>query len=197
MSDNCVNKIIDGLDPSCQARKKQGGINKRVWVGNYDDITITFDGDGYIDTIVMTGSPVPTLYKFIGKDFKHNGKLAGKIGENINTIDPTLDLILYYFTPAERAAIEALYNADKLIVFIQGNGGEAKAVIEAYGIENGLKASALAGGTGTNLNDATSISVSLTGEESTLPKVVKLGSFDPTQSGYVQENTDYLDALAA
>jgi hypothetical protein len=194
---DCVLNILDGLDPSCQALKKQGGLKSRVWIGNYDDIVTTKDGDGYVDAVVMTGSPVPQLYKFIGKDFKNNYALAGAIGENLNTINPTLNLLLYYFTPAERAAIEGLYNAEKLVVFVQGVGGEGKSVIEIFGLLNGLKASALAGGSGTNLNDSTAITVSLAGEETELPKVLKSGSFGPNESGYVQQNVDYLDALAA
>lgn len=194
---DCTLTILDGLDPSCEAIKKQGGINKRVWIGNFDEIATTDDADGYIDSVVLAGSPTPTLFQFEGRDFKHNGTFEGVIGENLNTINPTLNLVLYYFTPQERAAIEGLYNAEKLIVFVQGNGGDTKAAIEIYGILNGLKASALSGGTGTILNDTTALTISLAGEETELPKVLKSGSLLPTQAGYLQENIDYLDALSA
>ena len=194
---DCVLKILDGLDPTCQAKRRQGGVNKRIFIGNFDDITTTDDADGYIDTVVLTSSPAAFLYEFIGQDFKHNYAYEGTIGENINTINPTLNLVLYYFTPAERSAIEQLYNAEKLVAFVEGNGGEGKATIEIFGLTNGLKASALSGGSGTNLNDTTALTISLAGEEDSLAKVLKTGSFNPNQSGYLQENIEYLEALVA
>ena len=74
----------------------------------------------------MTGSPVPKLYKFVGKDWKHNYGLEGQIGENLNTIKDTLNLVLNYFLPSERAAVEALFNAEKLIVFVQTKGDDGE-----------------------------------------------------------------------
>ena len=193
---DCTLTILDGLDPSCEAIKKQGGLNKRIWIGNFDEIVTTDDADGYIDSVVMSGSPTPTLFQFEGRDFKHNYTIEGVIGENLNTLNPTLNLVLYYFTPQERAAIEGLFNAEKLVAFVQGNGGDTKAVIEIFGLLNGLKASALTGGSGTILNDTTALTVSLLGEETELPKVLKSGSLNPIQAGYLQENIDYLDAIS-
>ena len=108
---DCKNKILNSLIPICQATKKPGGLDRRVWVCNFDDAVITYDDEGYIDGVVMTGSPVPKLYKFVGKDWKHNYGLEGQIGENLNTIKDTLNLVLNYFLPSERAAVEALFNA--------------------------------------------------------------------------------------
>lgn len=195
--EECSLTILDGLDPSCQALQKQGGVNERIWIGNFDDIATTDDDDGYIDAVVLAGSPTPHLFQFKGRAFKHNYGIEGTIGENFNTLNQTLNLVLYYFSPAERLAIERLYNAKKLIAFVQGNGGDSKSVIEIFGILNGLKASALSGSSGTVLQDTTALTVSLLAEESELPKVLKTGSFSPTQAGYLQENIDYLDALSA
>lgn len=196
MADCEIDKIVEGLDPSCLAVKSQGGIKKRVWIGNLEDISYTKDADGYVDAISLAGSPAAKLYKFIGREFKHNMAYTGVIGENLNTINPALNLLLYYFYPSERAAIEALYQAEDLVVFIERVGGEGKACIEIIGLLNGLKASALAGGTGTNLNDSTALTITLSGEETELAKVLKSGSLDPDEDGYLQENIDYLDGLS-
>lgn len=199
MADCEIDKIVDGLDPSCLAVKSQGGIKKRVWIGNLEDISFTYEDDdpaGYVDAISLAGSPAAKLYKFIGREFKHNMAYTGVIGENLNTINPALNLLLYYFYPEERAAIEALYQAEDLVVFIERVGGEGKACIEIIGLLNGLKASALAGGTGTVLNDSTAITITLSGEETTLAKVLKSGSLAPDENGYLAENIDYLDALS-
>lgn len=194
---DCVLKILEGLNPSCQALKKQGGIKKRIYVANFDDVVITYDGDGYIDSITLAGSPAPQMYKFIGKDFKNSSNFEGTVGENLNTIRHNINLLLYYFTPAERASIESLYNAEKLIAIVEGNGGEGKAAFEVFGVLNGLKSSALTGGSGVNLQDSTALTITLSGDETELPKVLKSGTYTPDEEGYIQENTEYLDDLSA
>lgn len=194
---DCKNKILNSLIPICQATKKPGGLDRRVWVCNFDDAVITYDDEGYIDGVVMTGSPVPKLYKFVGKDWKHNYGLEGQIGENLNTIKDTLNLVLNYFLPSERAAVEALFNAEKLIVFVQTKGDDGEACIEAHGVLNGMKSAGLNGGSGVQFNDSTAVTVALASEEKKLPKVLKLGSFLPTEEGYLAENISALDALAA
>lgn len=195
MADGCLLDIVDGIVNSCAI---PGGLNKRLWIGNRDEWAFTYDTDGYIDTVTpVGGSPVPTLFKFIGKNFKHNYTNEGAVGENLNTINPTLNAVLNVFTPAERKAAEDLFKAEDLIAFVQRNGADGATVIEVMGIENGLTGSALTGGSGTLLNDSTAITVSLSGEETTLPKVIKSSSLLPTDQGYLADNITYLDNLSA
>ena len=82
-------------------------------------------------------------------------------------------------------------------MFVQTKGDDGEACIEAHGVLNGMKASALSGGSGTVFNDSTAITVSLSSEEKKLPKVVKLGVYNPNEEGYLSENIAALDALAA
>lgn len=183
---------LQELDPSCNALKKKGGLKKRVWIGSYDAVNAvtppTTDVDGYVTSITLNtspvGSPVNYLYKYIGKKLKHNGTFEGQVGENTNVINQNLNLVLYAYTPAEREAIEKLFNSEEVVVFVETEAGQ----IEMWGYDTGLMASALTGGSGTALNDSTAITITLSGQQDTFPKVLKTGST-------LQDDIDYLDAL--
>lgn len=184
----CV-EILQGIDPNCDALNKVGGIDKRVWVGQLSQLSgYTTDGSGYINTVTLAtiSSIQQTLKKFTGKKFKHAATVEGVVGENVNTINQSLALSLYYSTPAERQAIEQLFNADDVFVFVEGNYGG----VEAYGIDLGLNGSALTGGLGTLLNDNTAIIVTLSGEQRTLPKQVLVG-------GTLTATIAYLDGISS
>lgn len=166
---NCASELQE-LDPSCAALKKKGGLKKRVWIGAFDNVqTILNDSTGYIDNVSVTGtSPHDRLFKYIGKKLKHNGAFEGQIGENTNVINQNLNLVLYAYTPDERAAIEKLFNSEEVVAFVETEAGQ----IEMWGYETGLTASALTGGSGTALNDSTAITITLSGQQDSLPKVV-------------------------
>ena len=189
---NCVD-LLQGLDPSCDALNKVGGVNKRVWIGQLSQLDetakYTTDADGYIDVINMAtlGSSPETLKKFYGKKKKNSTALEGVIGKNINTINQSVTLALYYSTPDEREAIENLYNADDVFVAIEGNYG----AIEIYGIDLGLNASALTGGLGALLNDNTAVIITLSDEQLTLPK-----QFKSAPSATLADDITYLDGIS-
>jgi hypothetical protein len=168
----CADQLTN-LDPPCDALKKKGGLKKKVWVIGFDNATLTVDGDGYVDTLtIATTSPATLLNYFIGKRLKNNAVLTGEIGENANTINQDLNLVLYYYTPANRVAIENLFTSEEVIIFVETEAGQ----IEVYGYDTGLVASALTGGSGTALNDATALTITMSGAQDTLPKVAKFGA---------------------
>lgn len=184
MATNCANQLTN-LDPTCEALKKKGGLKKKIWVAPYDGTTITLDVDGNIDTITLpTTSPATTIKYFIGRKLKHNGTLTGEVGENANTINQALNMVLYYYTQDERAAIDNLFQTEEVLVFVQTEGGQ----IEMWGYETGLLPTALTGGTGTALNDSTAVTVTLSGSQDTLPKVCKFGAT-------LADDIAYLEAL--
>jgi len=180
----CANDLIS-LDPNCDALKKKGGIKKRVWAGLKDNLTLTVDADGNVDTVTVAAlSPAAGLVTYTGKKLKHNGALTGEVGENTNTIKQDLNLVLYHYTQEQKTAIENLFNSEEVVLFVETEAGQ----IECWGYDTGLTASALTGGTGTALNDSTAITVTLTGSQDGLPKVC---AFDTDLQG----NIDYLDGL--
>lgn len=188
---NCASDLQE-LDPSCAALKKKGGLKKRVWIGSYDNVvTVLDDTTGYIDGVSMvSASPANKLYKYIGKKLKHNGAFEGQVGENTNVINQNLNLVLYAYTPAEREAIEKLFNSEEVVAFVETEAGQ----IELWGYETGLTASALTGGSGTALNDSTAITITLSGQQDTLPKVVVIDDASSATSD-LESTIAALDAL--
>lgn len=187
----CTTKLTAGLDASCDALDKIGGVDKTLYVGNLDEITFTTNGAGYIDTVVLETSPSASLYKFTGKTKKNNSTVELVVGENTNTWKQAVIAKLYYFFPAERAAIDALVNADDLVFFIQTESG----LFEVYGWSKGVRAEAATGANGILIQDDTSLTVTISGEEKELPKVLQVGAALPGEDDYIQEQIDYLDAL--
>lgn len=163
-----------GLDPSCEALKKLGGVNKRVYIGQLSDIdTITFGVDGEITALTLLLGA--TLKRFYGKKEKNQGTYELVAGETINLFNQSAILALYFDSDAERTAVNQLVNVEDMFVFIETNAGN----IEAYGIANstalgydnfGLKATAGTGnGTGILINDDTAYRVTLSGNVPNLP----------------------------
>ena len=170
-----------GLDPSCEALKKLGGVNKRVWIGQIDDIaSITFGVDGEITALTLAMGK--TLKAFIGKKEKHQGTYELTAGETINLFNQSVTLALYFESDLERKAVNELVNVEDMFVFVETNSG----VIESYGIANstslgydnfGLKATAGTGnGTGILINDETAYRVTLSGNVPNLPMLYKPAS---------------------
>lgn len=187
----CTTKITAGLDASCDALDKIGGVDKTLYVGNLDEITFTTNVAGYIDSVTLETSPSASLYKFVGKTKKNNSTVELQVGENTNTWKQAVIAKLYYFFPSERAAIDALVNADDLVFFIQTESG----LFEVYGWAKGVRAEAATGANGILIQDDTSLTVTISGEEKELPKVLQLGAAIPGEDDYVQEQIDALDAL--
>jgi len=184
----CTTKISAGIDPSCYALDKVGGVDKTIYFGNLDEITFT-ETSSRITGVTMSTSPVGYLYKFIGKTKKHNSTVELQVGENTNTWKQAVIMKLYYFDATERNAITALCAADDLVAFIQTESG----LFEVYGWQKGIRAESATGANGILIQDDTSITITVSGEETELPKVLKLGSADPGDAAYIQQNIDALD----
>lgn len=184
---SCVD-LLKGINPSCDALKKAGGVNKRIWICQKNQITAyTKDADGNLDSITLdtTNSITSKLKKFIGQTYKNSATYELQVGENVNTFNHSLAMVIYHSTHAERDTIEQLVNAEDLVAFIETNAGQ----IEVLGFELGIKASAGTGGTGVNLNDATSYTLTLSGQQRKLPQLMLVTDLAGTIT--------YLDNLSA
>lgn len=185
------NDLISGIDPTCAALNKVGGVNKRVWIGLKSNISYTIDGSGFVNNITLntSGSISNKIYKFIGKRDKNSATWPLTPGDNVNTFNHTAILALYYNTPSELLTIQTLANADDCVVFMEQNDGR----IIVLGLDKGINASAGEGGTGTLLNDSTAYTLTLSGEQVIMPQYFSINGTLAT----LAQNTAYLDALAA
>lgn len=180
------------MGPNCDATDKVGGVNKTVYAGQKDNFTINYDSDGYVNSISpkLIGSIPAKLYKFTGKRDKNNWTSPMVPGENVNTFNHTALLQLYYSTPTELDTIKKLANADDVFIVMQGNDGK----FVVLGAENGLNGSAGEGGSGTLLNDSTAYSLTLSGEQMSMPAYFRTGS---NPSNDLATNLAALDAIAS
>jgi hypothetical protein len=172
---NCL-ELLQDLNPSCEALNKVGGTNKRVWACQKDEIrSLSYDSEGYLTGFSMKevgGGVFNRLVQYVGKRDKHDFGVTGVVGDTVNLYNQSGTLMLYAFSPEENKAIEKLYNADDVVLFIETNAGQ----IKAYGIDLGLNGTDLEMREGILLNDPTSCSVTLAGDQRDLPKVLKVGA---------------------
>lgn len=199
---NSCQNLTSGIDPSCGALKKQGGLNKRIWLAQLsqlDGYTVNADTLDIESISLCSTSPITTLKKFIGRKLKNSKTHEVQVGENINTILQSLNLVLYHNTSLENKAIEDLINAEDVFAIVETNAGQ----IEVYGIDTqgsassedpigGLNCSAGTGGTGILLNDSTATTITLSGEHRIIGRV-----FNISEGATLAQNIAYLDALSA
>jgi len=163
----CSNSLTT-LAPSCAALKKKGGFDKRIWVGNIADLdSVTYGTDQEITAFTFSGT---TGFKTVtGKRLKNGAETTLEAGENVNMRTQNYNAVLYAQSAAERAAVEALWDADDIFVVAESNAG----TIEVYGINKGansqfdnygLKASSGTWNEGVALNDDTGIPTSFSGD---------------------------------
>lgn len=205
MAGICKN-LTRGLNPTCDAIKKFGGLNKEVWIGQLSQLDSYTVDSNTLDiksfSMALDGSVSYTLKKFVGQKFKNNKTEEVQVGENVNTVLQSVNLVLYHFSSRDKQAIEQLINAEDVFVFVRNNADQ----IEAYGIDTestgsddpigGLNCSAGTGGTGALLNDTTYFTITLSGEHRIISRIF---TTDPTKQAKdsLAANIAYLNARSA
>lgn len=158
-------ELTRGINPNCDATRKAGGLNRRVYVGLLSDLSAVTFGTSNLVT-GFTFASTKGFVKFIGKREKHNSVMALEVGENFNLRNHGINLVAYYNTAAELEALDALLDVEGVFVVAETNSGE----LEVWGMNKGpnfanfgLKASAIAGGSGTAIVDSNIYTLSLNG----------------------------------
>jgi len=181
---DCID-TLRSIGATCASVNQVGGVNKRLWITQLGQIaSYTYDADGYVNTISMGTDNSSDSYKLItvtGKKFTHNGTLEGVVGNNVNLIKHNAIVKIYTDTPSQRDAVTALFKGQELVVFFENENGK----IEIYGLDKGLEASALAGGTGVALQDDNGITLTLSGEQTKLPEFFLVGGSLATSVAYL------------
>ena len=160
---NCL--ISSGISVSCQDLRRSGGIAKRVWIGNLDDLTNPFPtGASYVTNIEL--STYQSLYAFESSKFSHeaNYTISKSDGGNIS-FNQTVILRLFNNDPTDDQVIADLTTSDVFCI-VQTNNNE----FFIFGSGSGLGLTEGAGGTGRQLTDSTVTTLTLTGAEKELPK---------------------------
>lgn len=178
--------ITDGVGISCDALRRVGGVNKRAYLFNLDDMTSSGeDSNGYVDNIVFTG--YKGLYKYISRKQAHSGGYTAQIQAPGGNKFYQHDVILKLFPddPTEDAALESLLVASVGII-LEDNNQEFR----LYGIQNGMDQSEGAQNTGQEQASDIADTLTFVGNEPDIPKRILVGgSYDNTKA--------YLDSLVA
>lgn len=187
MSD-CID-ILRSIGATCASLNQVGGVDKRVWVTQLNQIeSYTFDSDGYINSLVTKEIGITNyqyqLAKIVGKKNTHSGTYEGIVGDNVNILKQTAILKIYTDSPSDRDKVIDLFDARELVVFFENANG----FIEVYGLDKGLDGSALSGGTGVALQDDTVVTITLSGDQNKLPYYFLHG-------GSLATSIDYLDNI--
>jgi len=175
--------ITNGVGISCEALRRVGGVNKRAYLFNIDDLSsVTFDSNGYIDQLnfdVYSG-----LYNFISRKQAHSGGYTAQIQAPGGNKFFQHDVILKMFpdNPDEDSVLENLLVASVGII-LEDNNRE----FFLYGKDNGMDQ--LEGAQNSGQENASDMSYSLTfnGQEQEIPKRILITDYNTTK--------DYLNSL--
>ena len=158
--------ISSGLTISCDALKRVGGINKRIWLGNINDLAspIVALTDGYVTNIPL--STYRTLYKFEGTKYAHSFEINEQRGDEGNVQwEHKLLIRLANTTPTDDAVLEDL-TVSEVFAVIQTNNNE----FFILGGQNGLTSTESKLKSGQKSGDSSSSEVTLTGNEQSVYK---------------------------
>lgn len=162
---------LANLAATCDAVKKVGGVNARIWIGQKPDIaSLTFGSNGEVTAMTLTSGK--KLGKYEGIQYKNTAGFEAIANETRNTFNQSVTAILFYKTQAELEAIETLLVSNRLFAIIETEAGQLK----AYGIDKnpfnaadlgpnrGLNLTASSATDGTVLADSTGVTITIGGE---------------------------------
>lgn len=178
--------------PNCAAKKKPGGVSKKIFFGLLSDVaSATFGAAGINSMLTLVFKEDKGLIEYDLKRDKNSATTSLEPGENANLRNHVVNAIVNWNTAEELGALEDLIDAEGVFAIVEQNGGN----LEVYGFNKGanfdnfgLKASSLEGSTGIVMNDPTAFNVALSGQHTNLQLIYK-----PAQS--LTANITELEAL--
>lgn len=157
--------ISSGIGLTCSDLRRVGGVNKRVWLFNIDDLRTPIDvTQTYITTLPL--SAYTLLYKFEGVKYSHSAeaKLLRTEEGNVSW-EHSVTLKINNTTYQEDNVLENLAIAE-MGAIVQTNNKE----FLIYGASNGLTCMEQTDPTGVKQGDSEMTTIKLVGTEPTLAK---------------------------
>lgn len=172
----CAKSLLTGIQSSCAAIKKVGGLDKRIYLGSiYDLASATFGAAGINSVLTMVFKADKGLVQYIGRAFKNSTGSEIEVGENRNLRNQSVNLAIYYETADELGTLDDLIDQEGVFAITETNAGQ----LEVFGLNKvnfdafGLKVSALTGSSGVALQDSTAFAVTLSGGHTNLQLLYK------------------------
>lgn len=160
----CLSTIDKGVQASCLAIKKAGGLDKRIYLGAIGDLASVTIGTGNAIT-GMTFAATKGLVKMSGRKEKNSAGSDIEAGQNFTLRNQNVNLAVYYETAADLQAIDNIIDNEALFAIVETNAGS----LEVFGINKvnfdnyGLRVSGNPGTSGLLLNDSTAFAMVLSG----------------------------------
>lgn len=158
--------VTSGITINCDALKKVGGVNKRIWVFNLSDLQddkYTINNDGYVTALNF--DTYGGLYKIVSDKFSHSGGYSAQVQSGGNTyFQHQVTIKAFPDTPIEDQMIEDLSVAD-VGAIIETNNEE----FLLYGAYIGLRLSAGEQNSGTEFGSDITDQITLQGGEKSKP----------------------------
>lgn len=164
--------ITSGIIASCDSLRRVGGVNKRFWVFNMNQLDKASGENGYTYTTDYVSAIAWTayggLYRFESQQKSHSGgsTVVSQPGGN-RFFHHDVILKLLNRTPTDDQVIEELLVAD-VGVILETNNQEFK----LYGGFNGMEVIEGSQNTGQESESDTAYTLTFQGEEKELPKTV-------------------------
>ena len=165
--------ITNGIVAECEDLRRVGGVNKRFWAFNLNqlDKTVgtngyTIDANGYITAMAFT--VYGCLYKFESQQQSHSGGYTAQVQAGGNKFFQH-DVIAKIFntTPEDDEVIEELLVAD-IGIILETNNQE----FILYGGFNGMRLSEGVQNSGQESGSDTTSTLTFQGQEKDMPKRV-------------------------
>lgn len=161
----CVSSLLKGVQASCLATHKVGGLDRRIWLGGLDDVdTVTFDTDAN-SIATLTFKAGKGLVKYIGRAERNSAGSDVEPGDNVTIRRQSLNMAVYYETAADLFNIDSLIDQERVFAIVETLPGS----LEVFGINKtnfnsfGLKVTANPGTSGVVINDSTAFAMVLSG----------------------------------
>jgi hypothetical protein len=180
--------ISSGIGIQCSDLKRVGGLNKRLWLFNMDDLRTPIDVNQATITN-MNFNAYASLFKFEGQKFAHsatvkltrteagNISFAHEVNLKVNNTTATEDQVLENLAVSEVGAI------------VQTNNNE----FFIFGAGSGLTMMEMEDSTGQKLGDEEVTVIKLSGSETTLAK--RFARPAGAQGSILNETLFYLNSI--
>jgi hypothetical protein len=160
-------KLNAALPVTCAALERVGGINKRVWIANLEDIASYTISSNVISAITMASTTY--FYPYVGDKDRHSTAAELQVGETVNSFKQMVNLTLFTSTSPEDAIIENLCDANDLVIIVEANDGQFEIFgLDVYAGSNsyptgGLRCESATKGSGATINERAPWAIVLSG----------------------------------
>lgn len=163
-----------------------GGINKRIYLWNWEDVNVAQDAEGNVIGISRVNNCVRGYVAITRQDANQAGDELG-VSNGAKMFTPTVVLRGAIQGPDPRYQLNNLVKADRLLVIVEENGNAVDR-FRAYGVENGITSSAMTLNSNQNPSDLSGFELTFTGTDSQIAPYVL-----PTGDTTYAQQKEYLD----